>query len=148
MISPAHRLNSNSLSSHWTPHRRDRRRTASPTRDAALPTGHPRHTYCWDESPPPHVTSLIKLQAAVARAARRHEPPTDCPPCRYLQPPEAGEAPSPGESGPRPRHSLHGAVSHSRLLPRRRRREYSQQAGSVGLLRGAVLANAAIHRRP
>ena len=47
-----------------------------------------------------------------------------------------GAAPhSSGEGGAGSSHSLHCVAGHSRLLPRRRRRKYSQQTGPVGLLR-------------
>jgi len=87
----------------------------------------------------PLATSIIRLQAAVARAARRHEPPTASPAAPATTPslPEARGAAShsSGEGGAGAGHSLHGALGNSRLLPRRRRRKYSRQAGPVGLLR-------------
>ena len=87
----------------------------------------------------PLATALVKLQAAVTRAARRHEPPTDCLPPTPQPPPPAPQKPEepPPTALERAAQGLVIAftVSHSRLLPRRRRRKYSQQTGPVGLLR-------------
>jgi dolichol-phosphate mannosyltransferase len=41
----------------------------------------------------PLATALVRLQAAVARAARRHEPPTDCLPPPPQPPPPAPQKP-------------------------------------------------------
>jgi dolichol-phosphate mannosyltransferase len=41
----------------------------------------------------PLATTLVRLQAAVTRAARRHEPPTDCLPPPPQPPPPAPQKP-------------------------------------------------------
>jgi hypothetical protein len=107
----------------------------------------------------PLATALIRLQAAVARTARRHEPPTDCLPPPPQPPPPAPQKPE--EPPPTAlERAAHGLVTAFTVLLATA--AYYLGIGDVNTanklaqwayyaLAGAVLtllADTAIHRRP
>ena len=112
---------------------------------APLPTGHPRHnTHTLGRrlhSPPPprNRPSQATSRSSASRKAPRtpHRLPPTATPATTPSLPEARGAAThrPGKCGAGTSHSLHSAASHSRLLPRHRRREHSQQTSPMGLLR-------------
>jgi dolichol-phosphate mannosyltransferase len=107
----------------------------------------------------PLATALVRLQAAVARAARRHEPPTDCLPPPPQPPPPAPQKPEepPPAALERAAHGL--VIAFTVLLATA---AYYLGIGDVNTanklaqwayyaLAGAILtllADTAIHRRP
>jgi len=112
---------------------------------APLPTRHPSHNTHTPgrrlHSPPPprHIPRQTTSRSSASRKAARtpHRLPPAAAPATTSGAAEARGAAhhSPGEGGAGASHSLHCVAGHSRLLPRHRRREYSQQTGPAGLLR-------------
>ncbi|MFZ8808765.1 MAG: glycosyl transferase family 2, partial [Pyrobaculum sp.] len=107
----------------------------------------------------PLATSLVRLQAAVARAARRHEPPTDCLPPPRQPPPPVPQKPEEPPTTALERAAQGLVIAFTVLLAtaayylgigdantanKLAQRAYYALAGAVLTL----LADTAIHRRP
>jgi dolichol-phosphate mannosyltransferase len=107
----------------------------------------------------PLATSLVRLQAAVARAARRHEPPTDCLPPPRQPPPPVPQKPEEPPTTALERAAQGLVIAFTVLLAtaayylgigdantanKLAQRAYYDLAGAVLTL----LADTAIHRRP